>query len=128
MLKRNARLRREYLYRKSLEGKERELYEKKRKIREALRGEQYIRLGSRVSSSPLQKGSPPGADGKPIPTELRREEQELRKQIELEDDNTAVARNHMDDEYASAGVKDPKVGDCPVWCREEGRGTTDTQE
>jgi U3 small nucleolar ribonucleoprotein protein IMP4 len=39
MLRRNARLRREYLYRKSLEGKEREAYEKKRKIREALRGE-----------------------------------------------------------------------------------------
>jgi U3 small nucleolar ribonucleoprotein protein IMP4 len=31
-------LRREYLYRKSLEGKERLLYEKKRKIKEALAG------------------------------------------------------------------------------------------
>ena len=38
MLRRNVRLRREYLYRKSLEGKERLLYEKKRKIREALEG------------------------------------------------------------------------------------------
>lgn len=38
MLKRNARLRREYLYRKSLEGKEKETYERKRKIREALAG------------------------------------------------------------------------------------------
>jgi U3 small nucleolar ribonucleoprotein protein IMP4 len=38
MLRRNARLRKEFLYRKSLEGKERELYEKKRKIREALEG------------------------------------------------------------------------------------------
>jgi hypothetical protein len=38
MLRRNVRLRREYLYRKSLEGKERLLYEKKRKIREALQG------------------------------------------------------------------------------------------
>ena len=38
MLRRNARLRREYLYRKSLEGKEREEYERKRKIREALDG------------------------------------------------------------------------------------------
>lgn len=38
MLRRNARLRKEYLYRKSLEGKERELYEKKRTIREALEG------------------------------------------------------------------------------------------
>lgn len=38
MLRRNARLRNEYLYRKSLEGKERDLYEKKRKIRVALQG------------------------------------------------------------------------------------------
>jgi hypothetical protein len=33
-----TRLRKEYLYRRSLQGKEREIYEKKRKIREALRG------------------------------------------------------------------------------------------
>lgn len=38
MLRRNARLRKEYLYRKSLEGKEREEYEKKRRIRQALAG------------------------------------------------------------------------------------------
>lgn len=38
MLRRNARLRREYLYRKGLEGKERVAYERKRKIREALEG------------------------------------------------------------------------------------------
>ncbi len=39
MIRRNTRLRREYLYRKSLEGKERVKYEHKRKIREALEGE-----------------------------------------------------------------------------------------
>ena len=38
MLRRNARLRREYLYRKSLEGKDREEYERKLKIRRALEG------------------------------------------------------------------------------------------
>ncbi|KAI7842554.1 hypothetical protein COHA_003791 [Chlorella ohadii] len=85
MLRRNARLRKEFLYRKSLEGKEKELYEKKRKIRQALE------------------------EGKPIPTELRREEAELRKQVELEDDNTAVPRSHIDDEYAHAGERDPKI-------------------
>ena len=42
-------LRREYLYRRSLEGREKEVYEKKRKVAEAL------------------------AAGKPIPTELRDE-------------------------------------------------------
>jgi hypothetical protein len=48
-------------------------------------------------------------EGKPIPTELRKDEQQLRKEIELEDDNTAVPRNHVDDEYAHAGEADPKV-------------------
>ncbi|CAH9063609.1 unnamed protein product [Cuscuta europaea] len=85
MLRRNVRLRREYLYRKSLEGKERLLYEKKRKIREALE------------------------EGKPIPTELRNEEAALRQQIDLEDEHTAVPRSTIDDEYAHAAEKDPKI-------------------
>jgi U3 small nucleolar ribonucleoprotein protein IMP4 len=33
-----TRLRKEYLYRRNLIGKEREVYEKKKKIREALQG------------------------------------------------------------------------------------------
>jgi U3 small nucleolar ribonucleoprotein protein IMP4 len=49
------------------------------------------------------------AEGKPIPSELRREEGQLRKEVELEDDNTAVPRSHIDDEYAHAGEADPKV-------------------
>lgn len=85
MLRRNIRLRREYLYRKSLEGKERLLYEKKRKIREALE------------------------DGKPIPTELRNEEAALRQEIDLEDDYTAIPRSLIDDEYAKATEREPKI-------------------
>ena len=61
MIRRNQRMRREYLYTKSLEGTERALFEKKRRIRQALE------------------------EGKPIPTELRNEEHELRRQIDLED-------------------------------------------
>lgn len=38
MLKRNVRMRKEYLYRKSLEGKARDEYEKKQLIRKALEG------------------------------------------------------------------------------------------
>ncbi|CAL2278416.1 unnamed protein product [Prunus armeniaca] len=75
----------EYLYRKSLEGRERLLYESKRKIREALQ------------------------EGKPIPTELQNEEAELRREIDLEDENTAVPRTHIDDEYAKAAERDPKI-------------------
>ncbi|XP_057528699.1 uncharacterized protein LOC130807495 [Amaranthus tricolor] len=85
MLRRNIRQRREYLYRKSLEGKERLLYEKKRKIREALE------------------------EGKPIPTELRNEAAALRQEIDLEDDYTAIPRSVIDDEYAKATERDPKI-------------------
>ncbi|KAK1402979.1 U3 small nucleolar ribonucleoprotein IMP4 [Heracleum sosnowskyi] len=85
MYRRNQRLTREFLYRKSLEGKERLLYEKKRKIRQALE------------------------EGKPIPTELRNEEAALRQEIDHEDQNTAVPRSTIDDEYASANEKDPKI-------------------
>mmetsp|Transcript_16743 Transcript_16743/g.46078 ORF Transcript_16743/g.46078 Transcript_16743/m.46078 type:complete len:300 (+) Transcript_16743:1927-2826(+) len=85
MLRRNQRLRKEYLYRKSLEGKERAAYERKRVVRKALE------------------------EGKPIPNEVRGEERKLRHEVELEDDNTAVPRTHVDDEYAFAGEADPKV-------------------
>ncbi|CAK9098644.1 U3 small nucleolar ribonucleoprotein protein IMP4 (U3 snoRNP protein IMP4) [Durusdinium trenchii] len=83
--RRHVRLRKEYLYRKSLEGREREVYEKKRKIKEAL------------------------AEGKPLPTELRGEEAELRKELENDDEFTLKPKTHIDDEYANAGVRDPKV-------------------
>ncbi|ONK80503.1 uncharacterized protein A4U43_C01F18510 [Asparagus officinalis] len=84
-LRRYLKQRREYLYRKSLEGKEREWYEKKRKIRQALQ------------------------EGKPIPTELRNEEAKLRAEVDLEDEQTAVPRNLIDDEYANASIRDPKI-------------------
>ena len=37
-VRRNVRLRREYLYRKGLEGKERALYEKKLLVKQAIQG------------------------------------------------------------------------------------------
>lgn len=118
VLRRNARLRKEYLYRKSLEGKERESYEKKRKIRQALEGmlqlsgmqEQNIAgLKSTINDSSLFIKLHPTTEGKPIPTELRKEEAQLRHEVDLEDDNTAVPRSHIDDEYAHAGQRQPKV-------------------
>lgn len=85
MIKRNARLRREYLYRKSLEGVERSTYEKKRKVREALE------------------------DNKVLPTELRREYKELSREINADDIVTGAERSTIDDEYARAGIIDPKI-------------------
>jgi len=85
MLRRNARLRREYLYRKSLEGKERAAYEHKMKVKEAI------------------------AEGKPLPTELHEKEEGLREQIDYDDAATEKQKTHIDDEYARAGIEDPRV-------------------
>lgn len=85
MHRRVARLRKEYLYRKSLEGKERLLFEKKRKIKEAL------------------------AEGKPVPTELKNEFDQLQKEVQLDDDETKELKTHIDDEYARSGVDDPRI-------------------
>ena len=70
MLRRDARLRREYLHRKSLEGKERQIYEKKRAIKTALEA------------------------GKPIPTELRGEGRQLKHAVELDDAKTEGELSH----------------------------------
>lgn len=85
MLRRNARLRKEYLFKKQLEDREVATFEKKRKLKEAL------------------------DNNKAIPTELRGEDRKLRKKLDLADDRTRHQRSHVDDEYAYIGVKDPKV-------------------
>ncbi|KAI9104994.1 anticodon-binding protein [Phlyctochytrium arcticum] len=84
MLRRQARQRREYLYRKALESKDRQIYERKQEIREAL------------------------DSGKPLSQELRKEADHLRKEL-LYDENQNVPTSHIDDEYSQAGVNDPKV-------------------
>jgi len=84
-LRRNARLRKEYVYRKALEEKDKLIHEKKRKIKEAIEQD------------------------KPIPTELKHESLTLRQEIELEDEKTQEVKTHIDDEYARAGIHDPKI-------------------
>jgi U3 small nucleolar ribonucleoprotein protein IMP4 len=59
-----------------LEGKERDLYEKKRKLRKALQG--VLKFGSPYIY----------IEGKPIPTELRKEEVGLREDMEFDDAET----------------------------------------
>jgi U3 small nucleolar ribonucleoprotein protein IMP4 len=87
--RRQTRLRREYLYRKSLEGREKALYEQKRLVRQAL------------------------AAGKPLPTEVRASYDALQKQVDAEDARTGSERgavhSHIDDEYGDAGLLDPRV-------------------
>lgn len=83
--RRQTRLRREYLYRKSLEGREKVAYEQKRLVREAL------------------------AAGKPLPTEVRASYDKLKNAVDAEDKKTEAVRTHVDDEYGDAGLSDPRV-------------------
>jgi len=86
MQRRNQRLRREYLYKKSLEGKAAVEHARKSAVSEAL------------------------AKGQPIPSELRRDAAAIAKSLELEDARTGAAPStHADDEYAQAGLRDPRV-------------------
>ncbi|KAJ2136778.1 snoRNA-binding rRNA-processing protein imp4 [Coemansia sp. RSA 678] len=84
MLRRQARLRREYLYKKSLESQERQTYEKKQKLKDALR------------------------EGRPIPTELQNEAEELNQALKFDEAQTTF-ESTQDDEYARAGIYDPKI-------------------
>lgn len=83
--RRNARLRREYLYRKSLSTNENGDYEAKKRIRDAL------------------------SQGKSLPTELRASYDKLKDEIDHEDTKHEGNTTHVDDEYGDAGWSDPRV-------------------
>eukprot|EP00039_Didymoeca_costata_P025729 m.14161 g.14161 ORF g.14161 m.14161 type:complete len:287 (-) comp5015_c0_seq1:106-966(-) len=85
MLRRRARERREYLYRKSHELQEKTLHDRKRKLKDALE------------------------NGKPIPTELQKDAVELKKLVDFDDEKTSKFKDSRDDEYRNAGMYDPKV-------------------
>ncbi|KIJ24751.1 hypothetical protein M422DRAFT_39027 [Sphaerobolus stellatus SS14] len=84
MLRRQVRERRQYIYAKSLEAQERQTYERKQKVKDAL------------------------ASGKQLPTELRKEAGEIAKDLPYDEAQTDPT-THIDDEYAKAGVVDPKI-------------------
>jgi len=71
------------LYRKSLEGKEREEYEKKRRLKIALK------------------------DGKRLDGDLVQQQDFLTENIMYDDGKTGEL--NIDDEYARAGIRDPKI-------------------
>lgn len=86
MLRRQARERREYLYRKSLEAQEAQLYAKKQRVRQLL------------------------AEGKPIPRDLRDgiESEQLARGIDM-DASQSDPLVSFDSEYAMAGTSDPRI-------------------
>ncbi len=85
MLRKTIRQRKEYLFNKNKELKEREHQDKLLKIKKAIEND------------------------KRMPTELRKNRDQLNHDLELADDKTIVARTHIDDEYEEAKYRDPKV-------------------
>lgn len=83
MLRRQARLRREYLYRKSAEDRQKTIQKNKDQIRRCL--EENI----------------------PIHGDLQKKALDLQKKLEWEDGGPERAPH--DDEYRYAGVEDPKI-------------------
>ncbi|KAI9230710.1 MAG: anticodon-binding protein [Piptocephalis tieghemiana] len=84
MLRRQTRLRQEYLFRKNKESQERQVFERKQQIKQALQ------------------------EGKPLPTEIRKDSEAIRKELPY-DEAQEEMEDHVDDEYARAGIQDPKV-------------------
>ncbi|XP_053328676.1 U3 small nucleolar ribonucleoprotein protein IMP4 isoform X1 [Spea bombifrons] len=85
MLRREARLRKEYLYRKAQEAKLHGIEDKKQRLKRALE------------------------ENRLIPTEVRRDALALQQQIEYDDEGGEGVASHVDDEYKWAGVEDPKI-------------------
>ncbi|VDP07549.1 unnamed protein product [Soboliphyme baturini] len=85
MLRRQARLHREYVYRKMLEAKQRAAQDKRERIKKCLEG------------------------NLPIPTDLQKEALDLQNSLEWLDNGGEGVVSHVDDEYRWAGVKDPKI-------------------
>uniref|UniRef100_UPI00358E612E U3 small nucleolar ribonucleoprotein protein IMP4 n=1 Tax=Myxine glutinosa TaxID=7769 RepID=UPI00358E612E len=85
MLRRQVRLRKEYLYRKAQEDAKRKVEDKKQLVKKAL-DENLV-----------------------IPSELQKEALELQRDIEFDDEGGEGVSSHMDDEYRWAGVEDPRV-------------------
>lgn len=85
MLRREARLRKEYLYRKAQEAKQHSIEDKKERLKRALE------------------------ENRLIPTDVRTDALSLQKQIEFDDEGGEGVSSYMDDEYKWAGVEDPKI-------------------
>jgi len=85
MIRRNIRLRKDYLYAKTQEIKEQGAQDKRIKMQNALDNDRAV------------------------PTELRKERDAVAHDLELADKNTMVARSHIDDEYEDAKYKNPKL-------------------
>lgn len=86
MFRKNIRQRKEYLYHKEQENKQKEENQKMKRLKGAI-----------------------DANMTRMPTELFREEAKLRKGLQMGDENTIIQRTHIDDEYMTDHYREPKV-------------------
>lgn len=84
MLRRQTRERRQYVYAKSLEAQERQTWERKQQLKDAL------------------------ATGKSLPTELKKDAKQLGRDLAF-DEAQSDPTTHIDNEYSRAGAQDPKI-------------------
>ncbi|CAF3823473.1 unnamed protein product [Rotaria sordida] len=85
MLRRQARLRREYIYRKTIEQRQKTIEDKKTRLKQAI------------------------DENRKIPTDLRDDALKLQQQTDWDDAGGEGILSAEDDEYRWAGVEDPKV-------------------
>ncbi|KAF0982518.1 hypothetical protein FDP41_011448 [Naegleria fowleri] len=96
MIRKNARLRREFLYKKSLQKEERERLDRKIRIREALE------KGIPISEEDIRKEAEENEFGV-------KEYLNILSNKKDENDPKAQLSNMIDNEYANAGAQDPKI-------------------
>jgi U3 small nucleolar ribonucleoprotein protein IMP4 len=102
MLRRQARERREYIYRKSLEQQEQQLFERKQKVR------QLLAAGKPIPRSLLQDAGEGGHSSSN--TRQQAELQKLARDVTMDEtQGESSSLNTLDDEYSLAGQYDPKV-------------------
>ncbi|CAF0780166.1 unnamed protein product [Didymodactylos carnosus] len=85
MLRRQVRLRREYVYRKTIEQRQKTIEDKKQRLKRAL------------------------DENMSIPNDLRKDALDIQKSLDWDGDGGEGVLNAEDDEYRWAGVEDPKV-------------------
>ncbi|CAH8667414.1 unnamed protein product [Heterobilharzia americana] len=85
MLKRQARLRREFVYRRSIEVRDAENEKKKRLLKAAL------------------------SEGRSLPKEIQQDALQLNEELDWSDDGGEGVATNQDDEYFWAGTEDPRV-------------------
>lgn len=78
-------MRREYIYRKSIESRDRAIQEKKQRLKSAL------------------------DENRQIPSDLQDDAIAVQKTLDWDDEGAEGVASHMDDEYKWAGVEDPKI-------------------